>query len=378
MSPGEMSRSGTCSWERLADDTICSERDCFLRKQKPEPRLPEPLTEANVSDALDEVSEGAACMLASSVDCFWHKRMSAEDLVEMFKLVKSQSKTLLELFDKPSRAEDFGEAASADDLAFLMGMSNTGKQDAAHFGGLAPAQERDQDESADYAHLDMSGGKACSPHLRLPASLGRHDVHPAASASQVAKAAAPLAVSPAPKRKLSRQFSGLDFIMEEEAGDLETDGPTEDEDDDVESLISSLKELTSTEHHRPVRGQVNIKSVPAQKGVNVLLCVSRGYLKVQGGEELSQEMLSIPLHHLLIRIVPGYNNMFHVMVDKEGAPDGILIALRDVTTRDKWLATLYSMGINIQDWKPSPTMARQCQIERTLPNGALPLIRWIS
>ena len=97
-----------------------------------EPQFPAPLTEATVSDTLDEVSDGSAQMLASCVNCFWCKRMSAEDMLEMFKSVKSQSKTLIALFDKSSLCAEvvgvFTAVASADEQAFLMGMSNAGSE----------------------------------------------------------------------------------------------------------------------------------------------------------------------------------------------------------------------------------------------------------
>eukprot|EP00802_Teleaulax_amphioxeia_P015111 Tamp_15194.p1 GENE.Tamp_15194~~Tamp_15194.p1 ORF type:complete len:317 (+),score=61.99 Tamp_15194:25-951(+) len=108
-------------------------------------RLPAPLTESSVRKALGEVSDGSAQMLTSCVDCFWRKRMSAEDMLEMFKSVKSQSKTLHALFDEGCdeawtphddrsllmgisagvlHAPDGGEEASADDFAELMAMSD--------------------------------------------------------------------------------------------------------------------------------------------------------------------------------------------------------------------------------------------------------------
>ena len=111
---------------KSADDAARDDED--MR----EPQLPAPLTEATVSDALDEVSDGSAQMLASCVDCFWRKRMCAEDMLKIFKSVKSQSKTLFALFDKPSLCaevfEVFDESASADDLTLLKGVSNASNQ----------------------------------------------------------------------------------------------------------------------------------------------------------------------------------------------------------------------------------------------------------
>lgn len=113
-----------CSAQRAEEAAKAASDDGDIHQ----PRLPAPLTEANVSAALDEVSDGTAQMLASSVDCFWHKRMSAEDMLNMFKSVKLQSKMLGALFDTSLCAEAFDESASADDLAFLMGLSVAGNQ----------------------------------------------------------------------------------------------------------------------------------------------------------------------------------------------------------------------------------------------------------
>ena len=200
-------------------------------------------------------------------------------------------------------------------------------------------------------------------------------------------AAATKRLSPPPSRAPSCEPTVMDLapIVEEDETDLDSDsdGPSDDVDAVVDAFMRALSSLSSgpAVQHRPARGQVVIKARPSQaKGINVLLTVAGGYLKLVGGAELDQEMLSMPFHHVLIRMVPGHDNMFHILVDKKGnTSQGILISLGDRSTRDKWLATLSSMSINIQDWRPSPTMARDWKVERTLANnGALPLVRWIS
>ena len=159
---------------------VDGERDSFSCAKRKLLKLPAPLTEANVSAALDELSEGSAHMMSSCVDCFWRKCMSAKDMLEMFKSVKSQSQTLRGLFDVVC-----DEAASADEMAFLVGTSAS-----------APAPDRGETDSADdFAELmAMSTPAPVAPPVSdedtmFKERLGRLEELSAFVDSQMAKSA---------------------------------------------------------------------------------------------------------------------------------------------------------------------------------------------
>lgn len=128
-------------------------------------------------------------------------------------------------------------------------------------------------------------------------------------------------------------------------------------------LVNALKDPTSMTHHRQARGHVIIKARPSQeRGLPVFLCLERGYLSLQGGSELDDELLSMSFDRVVISLVSGHDNMFRIMVDcdttrqgsNDDAVDRIIIALPDTSTRDKWFLHFPSInktGNQAQTWR---------------------------
>jgi hypothetical protein len=175
-------------------------------------------------------------------------------------------------------------------------------------------------------------------------------------------------------------------------------------DEQFEELMAGLRKFSSVppraRHQRPLRGKATIKAkLLRKKGVDVLLCVSQGFLSIVGGPELEDRLLHIPLLHAVINPVPDQDNVFLLDIDD---PDqtyqmssGVFVVVTDGQARDRWVDALSEMGVRIQGgsdlhsdvlglqavarWDPSrgwniePTRS-----QRRLMSGALPLVRWLS
>ncbi len=87
-----------------------------------EGRLPAPFTETIWEDVLREVGQGYESMMESCLHSYKLKRISAPDVLDILKSMKSHSKTLAVIFAN-SVVEDAGEEASADDFEELMALS---------------------------------------------------------------------------------------------------------------------------------------------------------------------------------------------------------------------------------------------------------------
>ena len=96
------------------------------RHQLMQTRLPPPLTDQTISQALRELHQGTARAVESCLQCYAAKRMSSDDLVSFIRSIAMHSPTLMALFnEKPAEEEvHMGEAASADDFAALLAMSS--------------------------------------------------------------------------------------------------------------------------------------------------------------------------------------------------------------------------------------------------------------
>ena len=95
------------------------------RHQPMQTRLPPPLTDQTISQALRELHQGTARAVESCLQCYAAKRMSSDDLVSFIRSIAMHSPTLMALFNEKPAVEEvhMGEAASADDFAALLAMS---------------------------------------------------------------------------------------------------------------------------------------------------------------------------------------------------------------------------------------------------------------
>jgi hypothetical protein len=128
---------------------------------------------------------------------------------------------------------------------------------------------------------------------------------------------------------------------------------------------------------RPLRGQVTVSAQPLERGMSVVLHVSK-VLTVFGGADRDRRLLEMPLHHIQVELVPGHDNKFHLTMPNRDL-DGIFAAVTNRAARDRWLCALSAMQVKVKDWRPAPDMARDWNMQRPLANsGTLPLVRWLS
>lgn len=176
-------------------------------------------------------------------------------------------------------------------------------------------------------------------------------------------------------------------------------------DEQFEELMAGLRKFSSVppraRHQRPLRGKATIKAkLLRKKGVDVVLCVSQGFLSIVGGPELEDRLLHIPLLHVVINPVPDQDNVFLLDIDDPDQTDqmssGVFVVVTDGQARDRWMEALAAMGVRIQGgsdlhsdfrsglqavarWDPSRGWnIEPARSERRLMSGALPLVRWLS
>lgn len=150
---------------------------------------------------------------------------------------------------------------------------------------------------------------------------------------------------------------------------------------------------SSQRDDRPVRGVVKLQADPSSTGpaLSVLLVVGKGTLSVQELTGDFQQLLCLQLRHLIVKLVPGHDNMLRITVraprqrlmdaNDEAISESILVVLPDLSMRDRWLEALSDMDVVIKDWHPAANTdaARTCRYGlRSYLNGALPPIRWIA
>jgi len=153
--------------------------------------------------------------------------------------------------------------------------------------------------------------------------------------------------------------------------------------EDGDELVSALLKILSVVHHRPTRGHITLKGrVSHAQGMAALLCVSQGCVSVVGGGELDQTLLSaVPCSHVMVEPVSDCSNFgFYIAttidLDNSGA---VFILLPTRSARDRWLAALFEMGIEVKGCNDGVGEPVHPLDERTLCNtGTLPLIRWLS
>ncbi|KAJ1490071.1 hypothetical protein T484DRAFT_1884777 [Baffinella frigidus] len=87
--------------------------------------FPSPLNTEMVRLALMEVSDGQRLSTEQCVKCWQDKRLSDDDLLQTFMMLCDKSSVLRHAFKKTHRKHsDLQETASADDLMFLLSMSD--------------------------------------------------------------------------------------------------------------------------------------------------------------------------------------------------------------------------------------------------------------
>ena len=124
-----------------------------------------------------------------------------------------------------------------------------------------------------------------------------------------------------------------------------------------------------------------VKADPSLKlGMSIVLHLAHGVLTVQGGPEWNQRLLEMPFPHILVELVPGHDNMFHVTANMPNQTlAGIFISVQDRAARDRWLSALSAMQVKVNDWHLAPGMASEWKMEQPLTNTrTLPLVRWLS
>jgi hypothetical protein len=299
-------------------------------------------------------------MIDSCLHSYKLKRISAPDVLEILKSMKSHSKTLAAIFATPV-VEDAGEEASADDFAELMALS----------GGMSTSVS---DKSL------KSHSTTLAAILEIPAE----DAGEEASADDLAELMAlsgmstPFAQSPTVSSLANDKFCPDNLMLAVPV--LEASYAERDPDEECERFMNALVQSSSIVRFRPFRGKVTITARASHKeGIPGLLCVEKGGLSVVGGAELDETFLSMPLQYAKINLVPDCDDKFQISVSGSDGL-GIFVFVRDRSVRDQWLASLSAIpDMKIDGWRPSPVMARDCKVQRPLClNGALPLVKWIS
>lgn len=112
-----------------------------------------------------------------------------------------------------------------------------------------------------------------------------------------------------------------------------------------------------TDSGRSVRGVVTLQAHPLLKSsaLAVSLIASKSSLMVRELSEPHLDLVQVPLWHLIVQMVPDYDNMFHILIDAEedAANQGIFVVLRDRLLRDSWLHALSAVEVRIKGWHPS-------------------------
>jgi hypothetical protein len=352
--------------------------------------LPAPLTETIVREVLHELEDGSRHALQTTLDCYKQKRMSAEDLISFVKTLTSFSKTLKAAFESEAAVPSEGELASPDDLAFLFALAGAplppSDQTATTNAKVAVGNEKQGDiphESApSYREIENQQLKEEIERLRKEA-LEREKEHARVLEELQQTQAQNVRLSDALSKAQDKLWivKGARRLDEEDEESTPPLRPEEDQDATTEMLVRTLKTRSSQPIFRPARGMATVKADPSLKlGMSVVLHVADGVLAVYGGPELDRRLLEMPLHHILVELVPGHDNMFHVTANlPDRAVDGIYVTVKDRGARDRWLSALSAMQVKVKDWRPAPGMAREWKMERPLANtGTLPLVRWLS
>jgi hypothetical protein len=347
--------SGEAEFDRLSN----SEHMESKTHEAQEARLPAPLTENILEDVLREVGQGYKSMIDSCLHSYKLKRISAPDVLDILKSMKSHSKTLAAIFATPV-VEDAGEEASADDFAELMALS-----------GMSTSVS---DKSL------KSHTKTLAAILEVPAE----DTGEEASADDLAELMAlsgmstPFAQSPTVSSLANDKICPDNLMLAVPV--LEASYAERDPDEECDRFMNALVQWSSVVRFRPFRGKVIITARASQKeGIPGLLCFEKGGLSVVGGADLDETFLSMPLQYAKINVVPDCDDKFQISVSGSHGL-GIFVVVRDRSVRDQWLASLSAIpDMKIDGWRPSPLMARDCKVQRPLClNGALPLVKWIS
>jgi hypothetical protein len=145
----------------------------------------------------------------------------------------------------------------------------------------------------------------------------------------------------------------------------------------VETFMRALREYSHIVPCRSLRGLVNVMAHPGHTRLPSLLCVGNGCLSVVGGAELDQQIMCLPLQHVRVELLPGWDNMFHVTVLSH-VGQGIFVEVTDRSSRDRWFAALSAIpGMTIDGWVCGPSVSLE-EEHRNCLNGALHLVKWIS
>ena len=112
-----------------------------------------------------------------------------------------------------------------------------------------------------------------------------------------------------------------------------------------------------TDSGRSVCGVVTLQAHPLLKSsaLSVSLIASKSSLTVRELSEPRLDLVEVPLWHLIVQMVPVYDNMFHILIDakEDAANQGIFVVLRDRLMRDRWLHALSALDVRVKGWHPS-------------------------